>query len=47
MRVIKTRFKGLYIIKQKKHNDNRGSLRETFRKNIINWDKQIFNYPPP
>ena len=44
MRVIKTRFKGLYIIKQKKHNDNRGSLRETFRKNIINWDKLIFDY---
>ena len=44
MKVIKTRFKGLYIIKQKKHNDNRGSLRETFRKNIINWDKLIFDY---
>ena len=44
MKIIKTRFKGLYIIKQKKHNDNRGSLRETFRKNIINWDKLIFDY---
>ena len=44
MRVIKTRFKGLYIIKQKKHNDNRGSLRETFRKNIISWNKLIFDY---
>ena len=36
MRVIKTNFKDLYIIKQIKHEDSRGNLRETFRKNIVN-----------
>ena len=44
MKVIKTKFKGLYIIKQKRHIDSRGSLRETFKKNIISWDKLIFDY---
>ena len=44
MKIIKTRFKGLYIVRQKKHKDNRGSLRETFRKNIISWNKLIFDY---
>ena len=37
-------FKDLYIIKQIKHEDNRGNLRETFRKNIIKWDSLIFDY---
>ena len=44
MKVIKTKFKGLYIVKQKKHKDNRGSLRETYKKKIINWDNLIFDY---
>ena len=44
MKVIKTKFNGLYIIKQKKHKDSRGSLRETFRKKIIKWDDLIFEY---
>ena len=44
MKIIKTRFKGLYIVKQKKHKDNRGSLRETFRKSIINWNQLVFDY---
>ena len=44
MRVIKTKFNGLYVIKQKKHKDSRGSLRETFRKKIIKWDNLIFEY---
>ena len=44
MKVVKTKFKSLYVIKQKKHKDNRGSLRETFRKKIINWNKLIFDY---
>ena len=35
MHVINTKFKGLKIIQQKKHGDNRGNLRETFRKKII------------
>ena len=30
MKIIKTKFEGLLIIKQKKNIDNRGSLRETF-----------------
>ena len=44
MRVISTKFKGLKIIQQKKHGDNRGNLRETFRKKIIKWDELIFDY---
>jgi len=44
MRVISTKFKGLKIIQQKKYGDNRGNLRETFRKKIIKWDKLIFDY---
>ncbi|HIF62421.1 MAG TPA: dTDP-4-keto-6-deoxy-D-glucose epimerase [Candidatus Pelagibacter sp.] len=44
MKVIKTKFKDLYIIKQIKHVDNRGNLRETYRKNIIKWNSLIFDY---
>ena len=44
MYVINTKFKGLKIIQQKKFQDSRGSLRETFRKKIIKWDNLIFDY---
>ena len=44
MRVISTKFKGLKIIQQKKHGDDRGNLRETFRKKIVKWDELIFDY---
>ena len=44
MKVIDTKFKGLKIIKQKNNFDKRGTLRETFRKNIIKWDNLIFDY---
>ena len=44
MRVINTKIKGLQIIQQKKHGDDRGYLRETFREKIIKWDKLIFDY---
>ena len=44
MHVINTKFKGLKIIQQKKLQDSRGSLRETFRKKIIKWDNLIFDY---
>ena len=44
MLVINTKLKGLKVIKQKKHGDNRGYLRETFRKKIIKWDNLIFDY---
>ncbi len=35
MIVKKTKFKGLFIIKQKNNSDNRGNLRETFNDKII------------
>ena len=44
MKIINTKFKGLIIIKQKKHIDARGYLRETFRKNIIKSSELIFDY---
>ena len=44
MYVINTKFEGLKIIQQKKLQDSRGSLRETFRKKIIKWDNLIFDY---
>jgi len=44
MKVIDTKFKGLKIIQQIKHGDERGNLRETFIKKIIKWDKLIFDY---
>ena len=44
MKVIKTKFSGLKIIKQKKFFDFRGNLRETFRKKIIKWDDLIFDF---
>ena len=44
MYVINTKFEGLKIIQQKKVGDNRGNLRETFRKKIIKWDNLIFDY---
>jgi len=44
MKIINTKFKGLKIIKQKKHDDNRGYLRETYIKKIIKWDNLIFDY---
>ena len=44
MKVLKTKFSGLKIIQQKKNSDNRGSLRETYRKNIVKWDELVFDY---
>ena len=44
MKIINTKIKDLKIIQQIKHGDQRGYLRETFRKNIIKWDKLIFDY---
>ena len=44
MRIINTRLKDLRIIAHKSHSDFRGSLRETYNKKIINWDKFIFDY---
>ena len=44
MRIINTAFKDLKIIAHKNHSDSRGSLRETYNKKIINWDKFKFEY---
>ena len=44
MKVINTKFKGLKIVQQKKNADLRGSLRETFRKEVIKWDNLVFDY---
>ena len=44
MYIINTKFEKLKIIQQKKFQDSRGSLRETFRKKIIKWDNLIFDY---
>ena len=43
MKIIKTKFKDLLIIKQKKNKDKRGSLRETFNNKILK-KKFIFEY---
>ena len=44
MKIINTAFKDLKIIAHKRHSDFRGSLRETYNKKIINWNKFIFEY---
>ena len=44
MRIINTGFKDLRVIAHKSYFDSRGSLRETYNKKIINWDKFIFEY---
>ncbi len=43
MKVIKTKFKGLLIVKQKNNSDSRGNLRETFNDKILK-KKFIFEY---
>ena len=43
MKVIKTKFKGLIIFKQKNNKDKRGSLREIFNKKIIK-NNFVFEY---
>ena len=35
MKILNTKFKGLYIVKQKDNTDKRGSLKETFNEKII------------
>ena len=44
MKITKTNFEGLKIIKQKNNTDKRGSLRETHNQKIIDFDKFIFEY---
>ena len=44
MKIFKTKFKDLLIIKQKNNIDIRGSLRETFNKKILKHNKFVFEY---
>ena len=44
MKIINTSFKDLRIVSHKSHSDPRGSLRETYNRKIINWDKFVFEY---
>jgi len=44
MKIINTILKDLKIIAHKRYSDFRGSLRETYNKKIIDWDKFIFDY---
>ena len=43
MKIKKTKFKGLLIVKQKNNKDSRGSLRETFNNKVLK-KKFIFEY---
>ena len=43
MKIKKTKFKGLVIVKQKNNTDNRGNLRETFNDKFLS-KKFIFEY---
>ena len=44
MKIIKTKFQGLKIIVQKNNKDSRGSLRETYNKNIVKKPNFVFDY---
>tara|TARA_B100001057_G_scaffold68813_1_gene62586 strand:+ start:873 stop:1409 length:537 start_codon:yes stop_codon:yes gene_type:complete len=44
MKIFKTKFKGLFIVRQKNNSDKRGSLREIYNKKKIKRDKFIFEY---
>ena len=43
MKIYKTKIKDLLVIKQKNNKDNRGSLRETYNKKLLN-KKFVFEY---
>ena len=43
MKIIKTKFKDLLIVKQKNNKDKRGNLRETFNKKILK-ENFVFEY---
>ena len=44
MKLLKTKFKGLFIVKQQNNIDKRGSLRETYNKKKIKKNKFVFEY---
>ena len=44
MRILKTKIKNLFVVKQKNNFDKRGMLRETFNKKIFNNKNFVFQY---
>ena len=44
MKIIKTKFANLRIVKLKKNSDSRGHLAETYRKNLFKGKDLIFDY---
>ena len=44
MKIIKTKIKDLYIIKQNKYTDNRGNLRVTFNNRILKKKNFVYEY---
>ena len=44
MKLLKTKFKGLKIIKFKRNTDTRGYLAETYNKKIVGGKDLIFDY---
>ena len=44
MKIVKTKFKDLLIVKQKNNIDKRGSLRETYNKKILKKGRFVFEY---
>tara|TARA_B100000941_G_scaffold290444_1_gene272463 strand:- start:2453 stop:2989 length:537 start_codon:yes stop_codon:yes gene_type:complete len=44
MKIIKTKFKGLFLVKQKNNSDKRGNLREVFSEKVIKNEKFVFEY---
>ena len=44
MKIFKTKFKDLFVVKQKNNTDKRGSLREIYNKKKIKKNKFVFEY---
>ena len=44
MKIIKTKFKNLIVIKQKNNIDKRGSLREIYNKQVLKKNNFVFEY---
>ena len=44
MKIINTKFKGLFVVKQKNNIDKRGSLREIYNKKVLKKNNFVFEY---
>ena len=44
MKIVKTKFKDLLIVKQRNNIDKRGSLRETYNKKVLKKGRFVFEY---